>query len=425
MVERSATVWHEESRVGRVRVDDRGLIHFRYDADWLEHGFPLSLSIPLATGSREIIAHGFFAGLLPEGANRLRICRKLGIDPVDDAGLLLALGEDVAGAFSIASGEGDDAIRDAAPQPLDDDLFAALVQSRGQARPATGKRPWRFSLAGAQEKLPVRVEPDGSLGLPSRHYPSTHILKFETISHVCLAEYITQRLATRLGLPAVEPVFHRLDSDPATPYLLIPRYDRMIDADAAVHRLHQEDIIQALGLESALKYEADGGPGLAQVAQLLRDACGEPLPAVRNLLDWQLFNVLIGNFDGHGKNLALLYRPGHALPALAPFYDLIAIAWLNSVHPHAPYSQSMAFRIGNADRTERIRLQDWHAFGQQLGIRPRRVLVRLRELAEQIPAAARAELDHLAGIDGPRPIHESFHHLLESRCRWFLQQVQC
>jgi serine/threonine-protein kinase HipA len=42
--------------------------------------------------------------------------------------------------------------------------------------------------------------------------------------------------------------------------LLVRRFDRALDRDGRVARLHQEDFAQALGLPAALKYERRGTP---------------------------------------------------------------------------------------------------------------------------------------------------------------------
>ena len=88
-------------------------------------------------------------------------------------------------------------------------------------------------------------------------------------------------------------------------------------------------MLQALGLSSALKYQPDGGPSISDVAELLRAHTARPAEALAQLRVWQILNCLVGNSNCRGKNLALLYWPGQAVPALAPFYDLISIEFLN------------------------------------------------------------------------------------------------
>ncbi|MDX1571136.1 MAG: HipA domain-containing protein, partial [Xanthomonadales bacterium] len=323
MRERAGSVWYEDHRVGSLRSDSRGAIHFRYDSDWLERGFPVSLQLPLAQDEAEVNAHAFFQGLLPEGRSRRRICRRLRIDPNDDAGLLLAIGEDCAGALSILADAREPDTDTTPPQEFTIETIRTLVRSRGEAAPNIVETPQRFSLAGAQEKLPV-IYREGRFFQPNRNHPSTHILKFETHRHVCFAEQLSLDLAKALGLVVVDASFRVFEeADGEIPYLLISRYDRRVDDDGNVHRLHQEDMIQALGYETDFKYQSEGGPGLDAVIPLLTRETANPPEQIRRVIDWQIFNYLVGNYDAHGKNLALLYGPTSALPQLAPFYDLV------------------------------------------------------------------------------------------------------
>src|SRR3546814_12489025 len=103
--------------------------------------------------------------------------------------------------------------------------------------------------------------------------------------------------------------------------LLIERYDRTSGSDGAIQRLHQEDFCQAMGYPGELKYEAQGGPGLAACSQLVRRLGFGPR-AIQGLLDWVAYNALIGNADATAQNLALLCdQQGTA--QLAPFYTMV------------------------------------------------------------------------------------------------------
>ena len=112
---------------------------------------------------------------------------------------------------------------------------------------------------------------------------------------------------------------------------LVKRYDRYLGDDSRILRIHQEDFCQALGYSSREKYEGEGGPSFARCCRLVREISAAPLDDLEGLLQWQIFNVLAGNSDGHAKNLSLLYMLDGAI-RLAPFYDLVptrAIANLN------------------------------------------------------------------------------------------------
>jgi serine/threonine-protein kinase HipA len=58
-----------------------------------------------------------------------------------------------------------------------------------------------------------------------------------------------------------------------------------------------------MGLSHELKYQADGGPGLTACFDLVRSYSANPIKNLQQLMQWVFFNYLIGNMDGHAKNL--------------------------------------------------------------------------------------------------------------------------
>lgn len=416
MPNRSAQVWYDDRRVGTLRDEQREL-YFTYDEEWLngKDVFPISINLPL-TG-KETYAHPFFSGLLPEGGARERICRQRGIDIRDDVGLLFAIGEDCAGAMSIVSetSKGD---RET-PRELTTATIEKLARAKGELD--IGQEERRFSLAGAQEKQPIIFD-QGGYALPTRFYPSTHILKFETFPLVCFAEVAANQLASLIGLPVVKTEYLETKGRDPCPFLRIERYDRIRNGIRIV-RLHQEDLLQAIGEPTALKYESEGGPNISRIAEVLRDHSSEPARSILQLRDWQMFNYLIGNWDGHAKNLALLYEPGSAAPKLAPFYDLVAIEYLNAIGT-GMWSRKLAFRIGQNEIPERVTLNDWKQFADELLIPGKPTLERLGQLADALPDAAIEVRKDLADRHGDRPVYARFPKYIAKRCRWMERQLK-
>lgn len=350
---------------------------FTYAAGYLGGPAPVALSVslpPRADPYAGAAVRNWFCNLLPEGAVRESVAERLRIPPRDDFALLAAIGGECAGAVSVGPSEPSIAM----PQDADlEPLVERLGEDAGEGTWALLGTPLRLSLAGAQDKIAVVVEPDGRLRLPAIAEPSTHILKPDSRRFRGLRDF------EALGLALAQAV--GLDVPAATPVevaghaaLLVERYDRRKDVDGIAQRLHQEDFCQALGYPAELKYEGQGGPGLAACSTLLR-RLGIGPAAVQGLLDWVAFNVLIGNVDAHAKNLALLCgRDGRR--RLAPFYDLVPTLVL----PETLVDRAPALRIGNAARVDAVAADDWRTFAREAGYAPRFVLQRVAGLADRL-----------------------------------------
>lgn len=358
---------------------------FIYDGRYVEAGAPaLSVTMPPREEPwRGAVVRNWFCNLLPEGAVRQAIVHRLRI-PHDDFALLAAIGGECAGAVSVRV-PGADPVR--APDDNETDLEAVLFLQGdvgGEGSWALAGTPMRLSLAGAQDKLAVVAEGDGRLRLPHRGEPSTHILKPDSRRFRGLrdAEAMGLALARAVGLDAAGA---RLVDVLDRPALLVERYDRVRARDGTLHRLHQEDFCQALGYPDGLKYEASGGPGLADCSALVRRLAVGP-KAVQGLLDWVIFNALVGNADAHAKNLSLLCdRNGRQW--LAPLYDLVPTICL----PESLVDRTPAMRIGQAARIDQVDAGDWALFAEAAGYRKPYVIDRVRTLAGRI-------LDSLAGV---------------------------
>lgn len=87
-------------------------------------------------------------------------------------------------------------------------------------------------------------------------------------------------------------------------------------------RLPQEDLCQAFGLPSAMKYESDGGPGIAAIMTFLLGS-SEALKDRYDFMKFMVFQWLTGATDGHAKNFSIYLLPGGSY-RLTPFYDIIS-----------------------------------------------------------------------------------------------------
>jgi serine/threonine-protein kinase HipA len=377
-------VRHGAAEVGRLQLDASDRFVFAYSGAWraMPEAFPVSLSLPLRdepfVGGA---AHAFFANLLPEGNVRQAVCARLGVSPGNDFALLRAIGGECAGALAVVDVD--------APLPDSERYrYEAMTPERMQALVDSDTAPLlfggtetRLSLAGAQDKLPVAML-DGQLHLAHALAPTTHILKLPSrhYKHMPVNEAFVMGLAGRVGIEVV-PTELLTQLDP--PGLLVLRYDRRPadGVDWPAVRLHQEDLCQALGRSPDRKYEQEGGPSLIEVIRLLQAHSRQPLVDVRRAIEWQAFNVVAGNCDGHGKNLALLYD--QATPRLAPIYDLVSTRYYDGV------SRRLAMRVGERDNPDELGPAQWAQLAAAAGLGPRVVQRFVADVAQR----CRAELD--------------------------------
>ncbi|MFU8878579.1 MAG: type II toxin-antitoxin system HipA family toxin [Wenzhouxiangellaceae bacterium] len=407
-------VWHADRVVGELWRDGQDRIGFAYHPEWLEQGFRIGNVLPLQTGAfapADGKAHAWFANLLPEGSARERIVRNLGIAD-DDFALLRAIGGDCAGALNVlpidqSPNEHGDA------DALDDRALQRMLQQRGQGiLPATtahgGARP-RLSLAGAQAKCPVLIR-NGDYFLPGGAAASSHILKFELPEwrHVPVYEIFLNHIARDIGLPVPES---HMEQRHGHRYLVIRRYDREADT-RGWRRLHQEDFCQIAGLRATRKYQAEGGPGLADCANWIRELSEKPAEDLLNLLRWQIFNWLAGNSDGHAKNLALTQVQRNTNRwRLAPFYDLVCTrAWPN-------LDRRLAMKVGNEADPGRIRPEHWRALAEALGMRPRFVTREIVGAANAIRDAVPGVRENLEQTHGPLPMLQQPEKIIRTQLR--------
>ena len=426
MARRTGTVWFGNRLVGRIREDEGRNILFAYDQDWLDGtGFPVSISLPLSIHDEEVNAHAWFTGLLPEGDAKLLACRMSGVRQSDSIGLLLACGADCAGALSILPSEEYMSATAESPRELLVDELISLVNSSGKDMPTFPGGGVRFSLSGAQQKLAV-VYDGGTYFLSTHASPSSHILKFETAPGVCFAESITHAIAGETGLPVVDTHFLQIgDGDGQPPWLRISRYDRVRNQDGALVRVHQEDIAQALRLHPFEKYQSDQydyGPSISAIAQLLQAKAAQPAVALSTLLDWQILNCLLGNWDGHAKNLSLLYPAGQRAPVLAPSYDMVSIEYLNQIQPDH-YAREMGLAVGEHVKLERITRTDWEQMAVDLGMPIKKVLARLEEKATILPDVSDRVLAEFIARHGGKDDYEQLLNVVGAHCRQVLNSV--
>jgi serine/threonine-protein kinase HipA len=105
--------------------------------------------------------------------------------------------------------------------------------------------------------------------------------------------------------------------------LVVERFDRAGSRDGThLLRLMQEDFCQATGTSPMVKYEAEGGPGLAAIATLRQQSIDADRD-LRTVIASQILFWMLRAPDGHAKNFSIHLLPGGRF-RLTPLYDVMA-----------------------------------------------------------------------------------------------------
>lgn len=381
-------VWHHSTQVGTLALNAEGRWSFKYAPDW--KSFALSPHLPIAK-SQDDLAHQrtvewFFDNLLPEGALRLALAKRQGVHEKDSWQLLSFFGRDTAGALSVLP-EGVVPSDQQSYLPLPADRLAGMIEQSREGIPLLAQDgALRMSLAGAQEKIALRLKPDGSFWLAEGASPSTHILKPENTNPqypFCPAnEWFCLSLAAAVGIKV--PPVHLLNAGEHRVYV-IDRYDRVENAEG-IRRLHQIDLCQACNVPPSRKYEDENGLSAGELFSMANH-CRVPAVAKSTAMHWLAFNYLIGNGDAHAKNISFLMTGGK--PEIAPGYDLLCV---DAYH----HDFRLTMSIAGMHQAGWVEGCHWDAFALMNHIDPRAMRMVLKRLTTELPAASEGLLAHPA-----------------------------
>lgn len=305
-------VIYDDRKVGTMRLYQRSLAAFEYDAAWLRDGFSISpFSLPLRDGLfiPKYLPfdglYGVFADSLPDGWGRLLVDRMLRREREDPFSLdvlqrLAIVGESGMGAlsyhpahrFQTRSGENDfDRLAECCAAILhsetteDLDMLFALGGSSGGARP----------------KVLVRVDGED------------WIVKFRSSVdpvNVGLMEYDYALCAKACGIQM--PECRLLPSRSCEGYFAVKRFDRdRASSPSRIHMISASALLEVSHRAPSLDYHSLMGltwqltKNMQETEQLFRRMC---------------FNVFAHNRDDHSNNFSYLYRNGRWM--LSPAYDL-------------------------------------------------------------------------------------------------------
>ncbi len=372
---------------------------FSYTTQWLRSTSrrPISLSLPL--GPEGTVYKGptvtcFFDNLLPDTKEiRERLRQRFDARSLGAFDLLAQLGRDCVGAIQILpAGEAPSDIHQINGRMLNSEDIERLLQQ------VTGtplgrdfdEEEFRISIAGAQEKTALLRIQDQWM-LPTGATPTTHILKLPIgqggngidLSTSVENEWLCSKILAAYGIP-VAPCEMAVFGEQKV--LIVERFDRRLSSDRRwIARLPQEDLCQATGTAGDQKYEADGGPGIKTIMDLLLGSSAAEADRLDFFRTQVLFWMLCA-IDGHGKNFSLHIEAGGGY-RLTPRYDVMSAYPVlgNGTGKIAPKKAKMAMAVDGENRHYRwegIQHRHWIDTARRCGLGKQ-----IDELTEQLVSA--------------------------------------
>jgi serine/threonine-protein kinase HipA len=367
-------VYLRDKQVGNLTKKTNGAIEFKYLDQWVETGFPISLSLPLAdrsfTGDK---ASSYFDNLLPDSKKILdAIAVKFGAQSSNQFDILHAIGKECVGALSFfEEDDGPPIYTKMSGRILDESQIARKIKHLSSDMPlGMEDGDFRLSLAGAQEKMAL-TQRKGKWYEPKGQSPTSHIFKKKMgtlaggidFSTSVDNEYVCLSLAKFMGIDTCNASIEVFEDERI---LCVERFDRVWNENL-LERIHVEDLCQALGVPPSRKYENKGGPGIKAIAKLLRSS-NNPVEDQKRFIKVLMFNDLIFNSDGHAKNYSIfLFNRGYFL---TPCYDLLSGHFLRRQKPEIYKNFKNHMSTNEKIFFKDIDLSDWKKEAQKSEIKP-------------------------------------------------------
>jgi serine/threonine-protein kinase HipA len=357
-------------------------LELQYRGNARPHIDALSLALPVRSEPySDAECRNVFDWVLPEKQVRENMARRAHADSSDTFSLLAEYGRECAGALQFVDPAATVA---AAPSVkwLDKKEFAAKLHELS-THPflSYNENEVELSLGGVQEKALVVIGEDGRIGLPMHGEISTHIVKPDISDRLrsVLPEFFALQLAKSIEMSVAESIIEMVDGRLV---LFVKRFDRLVEVSGAVRREHHETMAQALNVSPADKYELRGGPGVVELANLVRSVSGNVVRDLQKLTTLLVFNAIIGNADAHVGNFGLIHY-ANGVTRMSPAYDLVPVRAILGKNPKG-YAMSIggSFEFGNLNDARMI------ALGRELGVAPRGVVATWNDMRSRIPDAA-------------------------------------
>lgn len=328
-------MWVNGEHAADWKVPARGEVELQYNDRWIQaaHGRPLSISLPFTIDNAPIKGEKvryYFDNLLPDSEPlRQRIQKRYKTSSRDPFALLAAVGRECAGAVQLLplgiAPTGFDRIEGVALSDVE--VERTLIRITAPAAEFEDD-DLRISFAGAQEKSGLLYH-EGRWCRPVGATPTTHIFKLPLglvggvqadMSGSVENEWLCAEILRQFGLPMAKCEIGQFGSQKA---LIVERFDRQLHSNGKyLLRLVQEDFCQAFAIPHTLKYERDGGPGILEIADVLKNSANRDVD-LDVFLKAQLLFWMLAAGDGHAKNFSLRILP-QGRYHLTPLYDVLS-----------------------------------------------------------------------------------------------------
>ncbi|MFA5900561.1 MAG: type II toxin-antitoxin system HipA family toxin [Hyphomicrobium sp.] len=391
--------------VGRLQREPSGAIEFQYDRSWLEweSAITVSLSLPLRE-DRYIGAPVFavFDNLLPDNEGmRRRVAETAGAQGPDAFSLLAAIGRDCVGALQfLPAGVDPGKAGDVSGRRVNDSVVASIIANLDRNPLGIGDdAEFRIALAGAQEKTALLSLKKKWL-VPHGSTATTHILKPEIgklengidMSLSVENELLCMELVRALGLPAAPT---KMVDFAGRRVLVVERFDRVWAKDGRLLRVPQEDFCQALSVPPNRKYQADGGPSIVDISNLL---LGSDQPAVdrRTFFKSQVVFWLLAAVDGHAKNFSVQLSSGCRFK-MTPLYDVMSVQPAIKAKQISHNKTKLAMSLGKSRHyvIDKISPRHFEETADECGLPSGTAREVFRELVDTTPKAIQGTLGKL------------------------------
>ncbi len=408
---------------------------FGYFDEWLAdpQARPISLSLPFRPNNEIYsgdLVSSYFDNLLPDSdLIRRRIAQRFQVNGVDPFHLLAAVGRDCAGAIQLLPpGEEPTNLFSIAGKPLNEPAIAQLIRdTAGKALPGRDdeSNDLRLSIAGAQEKTALLRNKNKWL-LPTGSTPTTHILKLPLglvgnmqadMRTSVENEWLCSKIMEAYGLPTAQCDIGNFEDQKV---LVVERFDRKFSDDKSwIVRFPQEDFCQATGTSPLHRYQADGGPGVIKIMEILSGSEQSGLDRQR-FFKTQILFWLLAATDGHAKNFSIFHLPGSQYRA-TPLYDIL------SAHPVigggknqlAPQKVKLAMAIRGTEnhyKIAEIQRRHWGEMARQVGLGERVAESMVEEVVAQTNGVVDA-MQRMLPDDFPIDLADSILGGMQRQCK--------